>query len=157
MKRIVICTLFIAFAIDLLFILVICIPHTQYSLPMNRMIRYPLVCCIGYVLFTILVGKLRLFNDNTIRLQKILLLAYLAVYSALLYWCCTRLNCPPRPLTDDAQVRNQALYLAGMSDISNWPYFATFGNNVPSMLALSCMLQLGGVLDWRTLCSWHSA
>ncbi len=149
MRRIAIRILFSVFAVELFLVWMICVPDTQYSLPMNRMIKYPLVCCAAYLIFTLLLYKGHLFHERNRRLQKILLAAYLILYSGIVYWCCDQLACTPRFLTDDFHVRTQAMYLAGLSDTSDWEYFATFRNNVSPMLLLSWLLRLGRFLGLK--------
>lgn len=148
-KRITICSLFVAFIIDVLLILTLCIPDTQFSLPTNRMIIYPLVCCLGFSASAFILSKISFINDSTAKWQLKLLIVYLLGYSVLLYLCSTKLDCIPMPLRDHAIVRNQALYMAGLSDASDWEYFACHSNNTPPCVILSWILRLGNLLQMK--------
>lgn len=141
LKKITICSLFAIFIINILLILAICIPNTQFSLPTNRMIIYPLVCCFLFSASTFILSKACFINGNTLKQQQILLVIYLLGYSVLLYMGSTKLAC--LPIYDDAEIRNQALYMAGLSDVSDWAYFACFSNNTSPAVILSWILKLG--------------
>lgn len=129
LRRITLCSLFAAFIIDILLILAVCIPDTQFSLPANRMIIYPFICCFGFSASAFILSKLHFINDNTVKQQRKLLIAFLCGYSVLLYLCSIKLTCIP--ISDDAVMRSHAFYMAGLSDAGNWEYFARYSNNTP--------------------------
>ncbi len=141
MRKAVMGAVFAAFGVDLLMILWICIPHTQYSLSADRMILYPLLCCAACLVFVLLLHRIRLFRDCGGRVQYLLLFGYLLAYSVLLWQICAEMKC--YPIYDAGEVKKNALYLAGLSEEVNRNYFATWSNNTPAALILSWILRLG--------------
>ncbi len=146
-KRVFICLLFAIFGICVLLTLAVCIPDSQFSLPADRMVIYSLLCCSACLIFTYILGNIGFLSDKTYKQQQMLLFVCLLGYSVLLYLLSTRLGC--LPINDDKQVRDQALYIVGLSDVSDWGYFACYGNNTPPCILLSWILRLGMLLKMK--------
>lgn len=139
--------LLICFLINVLTILFVCIPNTQWSLPTNRMVIYPLVCVSAFSLLGFILNKLSFFTSPNPRMHFALLLIFLFIYSVILYWSSLKLYCIPK--YDDDHVRTHAMYLTGLSSSCNWDYLAMFPNNIPLALVLSAILQLGKLLGMK--------
>lgn len=138
--------LYLTFCIDIAVVLYIGISDTQNNLPMNKMLIFPLTIVIIILTGIILISKLKNSCFERLLTSKYTLFFSLFFYFILL--TLISLFSKAIPDNDHYAVYKGALYMAGLTEESNWEYFARCDNNIIPMLLLSVIIRINQLLGF---------
>ena len=133
----------VTYTIVMIFIITICVMETQERVPATLMIIYPLIGIVIIIGMTFLGVKIEHFLDKH---EKKLLFAFFVLYTI----ATVRFTLHSRgiPTNDSESLVSGAYYMAGLSDESNWHYFARCSNNTMPMVFLSVLFRIAAWLNF---------
>ncbi len=104
-----------------------------------------LICLLTLILYHLKI-KYFLFLQfpNIEKIKPFLLPLFLCLYAIVFWILCT--GSRGIPVNDSGALYKGALYMAGLSEESNWPYFAHCSNNTMGMIVLSLILRVATLL-----------
>lgn len=131
------------YAVMLTVIIVLCVMETQERVPADLMTIYPLAGILIITVIAFLGVQIESFLD---KYEKYLLLIFFVLYTI----ATVRFTLHSRgiPTNDSASLVNGAYYMAGLSDVSNWEYFARCSNNTMPMVFLSFLFRIASWLKF---------